>query len=166
MFSSEERGSFLSGCRCVFMWGLLGLKAQTGTLTPPAYWPGFMLVPKGKTIPPPLAFPKRTQYKLRGVKVCQTYLLLPCLLHNLIRHKPNGWAAIKMVFTSPSYMLVTQYSALVEFKTCTRPSWAGPVPDMPALWLRELTGSQTQRRDSHDASRRRSGLIVFWKEFK
>ena len=71
-----------------------------------------------------------------------------------------------MVFTPPSYMLVTQYSALVEFKTWSGPSRAGPGQYMPALWLRELTGSQTQRRDSHDASRRRSGLIVFQKEFK
>lgn len=115
---NEEVSSQAAG---VFSCGVFWFETQTGTQTPPAYWPGFMLVPKGKTKPPPLAIPKRTQYKLEGVKLCHTYLLLSCQLHNLIRHKPNGWAAIKMVFTSPSYMLVTQYSALVEFKT-----WSGP----------------------------------------
>lgn len=110
----------LSGRRWVFMWGLSELKAQTGTYSAPVYGPGFMLVPKGRTILPPLAIPNRTHYKIRGMKVC--YLLLVSLLHNLIRHKPNGWAAIKMVFTPLSYMLVTQYSALLEFKT-----WSGPM---------------------------------------
>lgn len=52
-----------------------------------------------------------------------------------------------MAFTSPSYALVTQYSVLVEFKTWSGPSWAGPGQDMPALWHRELTGSRTQRRE-------------------
>lgn len=71
-----------------------------------------------------------------------------------------------MVFTSSSYMLVTKYSALVEFKTWSGPSWARPGQDMPALWLWELTGPQTQERDTHDSSQRRSGLTVFWKELR
>lgn len=55
---------------------------------------------------------------------------------------------IYLLFTSPSYMLVTQYSALVEFKTWSWPSWIRPGKDMPALWLRELTGLQTQWKET------------------
>lgn len=66
-----------------------------------------------------------------------------------------------MVFTSPSYMLVIQYSALVEFKTRAGTNWARPGLEMPALWPNEVMGSQTQRWSSRDAAWRSSGLTVF-----
>lgn len=106
-----------------------------------------MLVPKGKTIPPPLGIPKRTQHKLESSESRPRPTCCSCLLHNLIRHNANGWTAIKMVFTSPSYMLISKYSVLVEFKTWSEPSCARPGLDMPALWLRDLTDSLIQRRE-------------------
>lgn len=126
------------------MWGSFGLNVQTYRDSP-AYVPGFTLVPKGSTVSAPFATPKRKQYKLRGGKVFKTYLLLSCLLHNLIKQKPNGWAAIKMVFTCPSYMFVTQYSVLLN----VRPGLGQPVLHEVRIRLHVAvqTGRHLNRRD-------------------
>lgn len=100
LFGFEELGGFLSDCRCVFMWGLRGLKNTDSLSLPARLYAGPQ---RQNNTSPHIVFPRGHSINLEEWKyVRHRPTCWSCLPRNLIRHKPNGWTAIKMVFTSPS----------------------------------------------------------------